>query len=1591
MATWLAHAVLAAVAYVPLLCTAPGRVGADTKAYLYLDPTRWLSQVTSMWDPDLAMGSVTHEYIGYLLPMGPYFAFMHVLGVPTWVAQRLWTGSLMFLAGAGVLFLLRTLSIDMTTWRGLGAEVAALAYMLSPYVMQYEARESVLLLPWVGLPWMVGATARALRGGGWRYPAVVALVVALVGSTNAPSLLFVGIGPVLWVVWELLAGRVQWRRALATSLKIGALSALVSLWWIAGLYVERPYLGTILRTTESIPTVTRTSSAAETLRGLGYWFFYGVDKLGLYLTSAAGYMNSLWLLAVSFAVPALGFLAAFCVRWRERAYFIVLVLVGTVLAVGAHPLSAPTPLGRLQKAGATGSSLGLALRSTTRAAPLVILGIAVLLGAAVAAVAQRWKVAGVLAAAATTGLVAADIPALWSGQFVTTTLSRPEQVPAYWVQAANYLGHQPGASDTRVLTEPGSDFAAYRWGMTLDPVLPGLMTRPEVERGVVPYGSAGSANLLEALDEEVQSGTLDPSALAPIARLMSAGDIVVQSDLQYERYNTPRPRALWQVLDPSPAGLGPAVGFGSPSVTAAAPTKYPLIDETELGLPSGAPYPPPVAVLPVTQPRSIIRSEGVARPLLVDGDGSGLVAAAGAGLLDGQATVLYSASFAHDPGGMANALAHGADLVVTDTNRRHAEQFGTVRENFGYTETAGEKPLAPDVRDVRLPLFPGSGDDTKAVTQQLGVQSIQASSYGNPITYAPESRPDQAMDGDLRTAWTVGAFDDPVGQYLRITLAGPLTANHVTLVQPLYGPRDRWITRATLRFDGGHPVAVALGPSSRTSAGQVVSFASRTFNTLQITIDATNVGPRPSYDGLSGVGFAEVQLAGQQASEVVRMPTDLLHAAGTASLGHRLTLVMTRQRTAPVPPRTDPEVDVQRVVSLPTARTFSVTGIARVSSLVPDDDIDRLLGTVIPGVTAYSSGRLPGDIQDRASSTLDADQHTVWSPGLGPQAGNWLEYDLARPLTFNHLSMAVVTDGRHSVPTAMTVSAGGQSRSVALPPLHDVAGQGATQTVTVQFPALSGTNIRVTFDALRPVTDLDYYSGTQVELPMAVAEVAVPGMPGPRPTPAQIPSTCRSDLLSVDGVPVPVTVSGASATASTSSALQLRGCGPAAAGVTLGPGQHEIATQPGSRPGVDLNVDSLALDSAPGGGALPAGLGGRVAAAESGPAPTMKVQSSGTTSANVVVHAPTAPFWLVLGQSTNSGWHASASGADLGPPQLVDGYANGWLVTPSTPGRDMVITLRWTPQRMVWAALAASAVALALCLALACWPRRTRRMVRVAVQDDAVRRPAPFEARPPAASVLVGAGTGPPSTVPAPTAPGGVDLGSSAAPNGPWVAASAHASNEALWTAAPDVPGLTGRMGDGDQGGAGPPPPPLTPPRRQSPAAEARAATGRDAGVDPALPMLGAPWRSSGRRPRWFAVALATLVAGGVTAAVFSPRAGLLVAAATAGALMLSYGRVVLAAASVAFLVAVDETVTAAQGHFHYLAEFSWPTHFESASDLAWLAITLLAADALVQVLRDRRARQVEATGTRPRRRRRGRHARRGPRRATRSVRWKGA
>jgi len=184
----------------------------------------------------------------------------------------------------------------------------------------------------------------------------------------------------------------------------------------------------------------------------------------------------------------------------------------------------------------------------------------------------------------------------------------------------------------------------------------------------------------------------------------------------------------------------------------------------------------------------------------------------------------------------------------------------------------------------------------------------------------------------------VGAFGQPVGQWWQVTFDRATTTDAVNLVQPLSGARNRWITRATLTFDGAHPVTVFLGPSSRTALGQTITFPTRTFQRLDITVDDINFGKRADYSGGSGVGLAEVRIPGVSMQEVLRLPTDLLTAAGAASLQHNLTVELTRLRANPEESFiTDPELNISRTFSLPTARTFSLTGTVRLAAAASDD------------------------------------------------------------------------------------------------------------------------------------------------------------------------------------------------------------------------------------------------------------------------------------------------------------------------------------------------------------------------------------------------------------------------------------------------------------------------------------------------------------------------------------------------------------------------------------------------------------------------------------------------------------------------------
>ena len=103
------------------------------------------------------------------------------------------------------------------------------------------------------------------------------------------------------------------------------------------------------------------------------------------------------------------------------------------------------------------------------------------------------------------------------------------------------------------------------------------------------------------------------------------------------------------------------------------------------------------------------------------------------------------------------------------------------------------------------------------------------------------------------------------------------------------------------------------------------------------------------------------------------------------------------------------------------------------------------------------------------------------------------------PVTFDHLDLQVVADGRHSVPTQIRIDSGGESRTVDLPPIADQAAQNATVSVPLDFAPLTGSTTRVTVTGVRPVTTIEYHENVPITMPVGLAEVGIPGVQRARP------------------------------------------------------------------------------------------------------------------------------------------------------------------------------------------------------------------------------------------------------------------------------------------------------------------------------------------------------------------------------------------------------------------------------------------------------------------------------------------------------------
>lgn len=1235
-------ACLALAAYVIALLQRPGLLAADTKIDLHTDPAMFLGDVASVWSSSGGLGQVqAGQYAGYLFPMGPFFAVGNLLGLSPWLVHRLWLGTLLALAAWGTVRLLDAL---VDGHRGAAHAVAGVAVLLNPYVVVFSNRTSVTLLGYVALPWLLLCVHRGLRDSRrWLWPAACALVLAASGGgVNAAVTAWLMLGPLLLVVYELIFGGVDRRAALRLAGRTALLSVLASLWWIVPVVEHARYGLNFLPFTESPGAIWDTTSMGEGFRLLGYWIGYlGTgygDRLVPYFDTAGTLLFDPLVVLATFAVPALavaGF--AWTRRWAYGPFFGALVLLGLLVMGAGFPEGAP--LRRALTFTYNGVDAVQFMRTTYKAGPLVALGLACLLGGGAgvlwARLQGRRAIKALAAAALAVALAGAAFP-LVRGDAVDRQITF-ERVPEPWQRAADDLDEELPAN-TRALVLPGQLFPFYEWGGTQDPILPALSERPVSVRGVVPFSDLHAADLLVATDALVQQRRLFPGQLAPLLDLMGVGAVVTGTDDDRERSGSVAPAAAAEMLGAQPGLEAPDRSYGPLRTFAQASTDL-----------SPAQQLPQVRRYDTDSQRGLVRVAPLGPETVVDGSAEGLLALAALGSLPARRPLSYAGD--REPGELREAAADGAQILITDSNRRRAFLSSRVNQSNGFV-------LGPDDRPPKdsafLNPFPGRGTDAQTVALLDGARYLDAP-YSPNFPQFPEHRPYAAFDGERSTYWVADRYLDRSRRWIEIGFDRPLDVPHVNLL-----PQRETATDVVEVEIGGRRHRVTRGWNRLpVDLGRV--------NSLRVRVTGLR-GPRDRFRGPGSI--AELRVPGLRVRERLRPPRLVERALRGESLARAsLAYVFTRvtgddpfrRSRRPDPDRGlvakgrnqeaaltaepgDPEELIARSVQPPVARRFAAEGLVTVAPEAPDDLIDRLAG--YDGHARFtSSGRFEGLPGRRASSAFDGDPATAWI-GQG-RAGSppWIAWRGPRTIEIDSLLLSPSQE-RVGVPTAVRVRwGGGTTAPLEVSPAGRVDLPSALRTRRMRIEILAASRPAGATGVLRETVGISEVRAAGLE-PVAV------------PRSGSLRAGCGLVVVRTSQGRLGMRPAGSVAALDGGRPLAARPCGRR---VQLGAGPATVQVERGP-----FRVDVLRLDSPAPSPAFSADRGG---------GQVVDTGEAGRGSYEGVKVALEGPSWLVLGESFNGGWEASCDGEGLGPPEVVDGYANGWRV----PGRCSDVSFGFAP------------------------------------------------------------------------------------------------------------------------------------------------------------------------------------------------------------------------------------------------------------------------------------------------------------------------
>jgi arabinofuranan 3-O-arabinosyltransferase len=1237
---------LAALSLVLALAQRPGWATSDTKIDLHVSPVRFLSEVASAWTPNGTLGQVwSGQYGGYLWPMGPFFALGHELGLSDWVVERLWLALVFGLMAWGTVRLLDAL-LDRP--RGVAHLAAGLLVLFNPYVVVFTNRTSFFLLGFAALPWLLLAVHRGLHDPrGWWWPAAVALIVtSMGGGVNAAVTAFMLVGAVLLLVYEPLVLGVPWRAVRSFCVRAIPLMVLASLWWIGSVLVATRYGLDFLPFTEHPGSIWATTSLPESLRLMGYWISYlGVGyggRLTPYFSDSGLLLFNPLVVTATLVVPALA-VAGFVWtrRWRYGPFFLTLALVGLLLMAAGFPEG--TPLRRGLNFTYNHFNPVHFLRTSYKAGPLVGLAIACLGGVAFAELwrRSRWRL---FAAVAGVALLALAAWPLVTGRAIDKQTSW-KRIPTAWKQVAHDLDTGLPRS-SRAVVLPGQAFAFYTWGGTVDPVLPALTKRPVSVRNVPPYADPHAVDMFWAIDSQVQQQRLVPGELKPLLGLIGARSVVTATDDDTNRSGAMAPASAARVLAPQ---LGaPAKRYG--------PFSTFLPATGELGAPLRLPQ---IRRYDLPSARPIVRVEPATDQTVVDGSADGVAQLAAFGALP-------SGAFRYAGDESPQQIRSGANVVISDTNRRQTWVASRIRQDVGAVMTATD-PLSADASTLNP--FASRGTDAQTVAVYHGANYIRSDS--NPgFSQFPEHRPFAAFDGSPSTYWLADPAAPDEEPWIEIGFDHPIAIDHIDVL-PHEDPRAavRALDVAGHRYKlhrGWNRLELRLPPVSG----------------LRVSIPKTAAIKKfADYAG----GVNEIRVPGVRVTEALRLPVVAeqalagrdLRSTGLTYLFSRVTGDQPFQRgSVPLPVLTnrsydkaesepyyvrgagDAETGLDRIFSPPAARSWRADGWATVAPTAQDERIDSLAGYA--GAARFnSSSRFEGRPGFRASSAFDGDPATAWVGAIGSVGRPWVSWSTPRPVTLTTLKIAPAALPVRAPSLVRLRWAGGST-----PPLR--VGPGGE----VNLPSgVRGSGFRL--DVLR--ARLPAGASPSV-LAVGIGELSGPGVPRVRiARRGALHAACGVMRATVGSSGLALRPVGSIAALDDGQPLRAVSCGAAA---SLPAGQTELHMTAGLFEPYLMRLSSPVAH-----------------AAASAPGRVLDTGTEGLGSHGRVRLSLTSPALLVLGESYNKGWHAKCDGHSLGTPVVVDGYANGW----DAPASCKNASFTFAPNRALNVGYLISAVA---CLAM---------------------------------------------------------------------------------------------------------------------------------------------------------------------------------------------------------------------------------------------------------------------------------------------------